>query len=84
MSYSFNGKSDALYGGNISVVIQFKCCRCGAAYYEDPDLQECAEHNIQCYKPPEGWLKTRDDYLFCPKCADEYKKAMKDFFNNGT
>lgn len=84
MSYSFNSKSNHLYGDNISVVIQFKCDRCNETYYEDPDLQKNAEHNLQCYRPPEKWLKTRDDKLFCPKCAEEYKKTMEDFFKKNT
>lgn len=77
----FNAKSDHLYGGNVSVVIQFKCSRCGATYYEDPDLQEGAEHNIQCYRPPEGWHKRDGKYLFCPKCDGEYIKMKESFFN---
>lgn len=80
MSYSFNSKCNYLYGGNISVVIQFKCSRCETTYCEDPDLQESAEHNLQCYRPPEGWLETKNDYLFCPKCAEEYKKMTENFF----
>lgn len=79
MSYFFNSKSNYLYGGNISVVIQFKCSRCGTTYHEDPDLQESAEHNLQCYHPPEGWLE-ENNYLFCLKCAKEYMDMKKMFF----
>lgn len=79
MSYSFNSKCDYLYGGNISVVIQFKCSRCGRTYHEDPDLQKSAEHNLQEYRPPEGWMQTRDNHLFCPKCAEEYKRMIDVF-----
>ena len=84
MSYSFNSKCDYLYGGNVSVVIQFKCSRCGETYYEDPDLQKAAEHNLQCYIPPEGWLPTKNNHLFCPKCAKEYIKMMGQFFESTT
>lgn len=84
MSYSFNSKTDYLHGGNVSVVIQFKCSRCGATHYEDPDLQKSAEHNLQCYNPPTGWTKTKNDYLFCPKCALEYKNAIEMFFYSDT
>jgi hypothetical protein len=79
MSYCFNSKCDHLYGGNISVVIQFKCSRCGKTHYEDPDLQKSAEHNLQCYRPPEGWTQTRDGHLFCTKCAEEYQRMLDVF-----
>lgn len=79
MSYCFNSKCDYLYGGNISVVIQFKCSRCGRTYYEDPDLQKSAEHNLQCYRPPKGWMQTKDNNLFCTKCAEEYNRMMDVF-----
>ena len=83
MSYSFNDKTNYLHGSNISVVIQFKCDRCGKCHHEDPDEQADAEHNIQCYKPPYGWKFKKGDYLFCPECSEEYDKTIMEFFYGG-
>ena len=83
MSYSFNHKTNHMHGSNISVVIQFKCDRCGRCHYEDPDEQEDAEHNIQCYKPPYGWEFKRGGYLFCTECSMEYDEMMDKFLWGG-
>lgn len=62
-----------------TLMVQFKCGRCGRTHIEPYAKQlEATEGNLQCYKPPKGW---KDDELytpmFCNKCADEYKEFVQ-------
>ena len=68
----------ARYHGYRTIMIQFKCTRCGKTHIEPvADQLERAEGNIQYYQPPEGW--TNDSYqtpMLCPECTEAYIKFM--------
>lgn len=66
--YSMRGKT---------VMIQFECGRCGKKHIEPFERQlESTEGNLQCYKPPEGWL---DDSFFLPILCDVCAKGLKEY-----
>ena len=61
------------------MLMEFTCGRCGKTHIAPYATQaKSAEGNIQCFSPPEGWL--RDGLynpMLCDKCAEAYRKFLK-------
>lgn len=65
--------------GNITLMVQFKCSRCGKTHIEPAELQvKRTEGNIQCYSPPETWT---NESLGCPMLCDECTAKYKAFLS---
>lgn len=63
-----------------TVLIEFRCGRCGAAITEPyAEQQEQAEGSLQHFKPPKGWLddKVGIPYMMCPDCAKKFVSFIK-------
>lgn len=61
-----------------TLMVQFKCGRCGKTQLEEASLQGRLDGgNILNYTPPAGWLNSGMHHpLFCPKCAEEFRNFL--------
>ena len=64
------------------LLVEFKCYRCGLI--KTRPLEECMQEQKEYYRdlydlnPPKGWQNGGFYYpLFCPECAEDYKKFME-------
>ena len=61
------------------MLVEFACGRCGKVHIEPYATQHNdAEGNLQCYKPPAGWLNAGlYNPMLCADCNAEYKSFLR-------
>lgn len=64
--------------GNITMMVQFKCKRCGKTHIEPAELQaRQTEGNIQCWRPPETWTNENlGRPMLCDECTEKYNAFL--------
>lgn len=64
--------------GNITMMVQFKCSRCGKVHIEPAELQaRQTEGNIQSWQPPKTWTnETLGRPMLCDECTVKYKAFL--------